>query len=200
MARRSWVSGGPSGAAREVPSGTRTGPTSGSAGAGAIAIARLIGGHPIDVPLIEKRDRGAAQRFFAQPLDIAGTGPKRIATGGHDAYLRDPRDAGSGAVPPDQPLEELWPGTGSSGCEAAVPLHATVRQSRLRSALPYRLRGAVAILPAGNPGERSGLAGESAARLPGELGGDLGHGRRLTIDRASTALPLPPLAIPRLVI
>lgn len=35
---------------------------------------------------------GAAQRFFAQALDLAGRTPERVTTDGHDAYPRAIRE------------------------------------------------------------------------------------------------------------
>ncbi len=42
--------------------------------------------------LSEKRDMAAAQRFFAQALDIAGHAPEQVTTDGHDAYPRAIRE------------------------------------------------------------------------------------------------------------
>ncbi len=49
-------------------------------------------GHLIDAMLSEKRDMAAAQRFFAQALDIAGHAPEQVTTDGHDAYPRAVRE------------------------------------------------------------------------------------------------------------
>jgi len=45
-------------------------------------------GNLVEALLSEQRDMGAAQRFFAQALDIAGAAPAQVTTDGHDA---DPR-------------------------------------------------------------------------------------------------------------
>lgn len=42
-------------------------------------------GNLVDALLSEKRDMAAAQRFFAQALDIAGIAPVQVTTDGHDA-------------------------------------------------------------------------------------------------------------------
>jgi putative transposase len=49
-------------------------------------------GNLVDVLLSEKRDMDAAQRFFAQALDIAGHAPQQVTTDGHDAYPRAIRE------------------------------------------------------------------------------------------------------------
>jgi len=56
-------------------------------------------GHLSDAMLSEKRDMAAAQRFFAQALDIAGHAPEQVTTDGHDAYPRAIRETlGSGVT------------------------------------------------------------------------------------------------------
>ena len=56
-------------------------------------------GNLIDALLSEKRDMDAAQRFFAQALDIAGRAPEQVTTDGHDAYPRAIRETlGEGAA------------------------------------------------------------------------------------------------------
>ena len=45
-------------------------------------------GNLVNVLLSEKRDMAAAQRFFAQALEIAGRAPEQVTTDGHDAYPR----------------------------------------------------------------------------------------------------------------
>ncbi len=45
-------------------------------------------GNLVETLLSEKRDMAAAQRFFAQALDIAGHAPEQVTTDGHDAYPR----------------------------------------------------------------------------------------------------------------
>ncbi len=49
-------------------------------------------GNPVDVLLGERRDMAAAQRFFAQALDMAGHAPEQVTTDGHDAYPRASRE------------------------------------------------------------------------------------------------------------
>jgi len=49
-------------------------------------------GNLVDVLLSERRDMAAAQRFFAQALDLAGQAPERVTTDGHDAYPRASRE------------------------------------------------------------------------------------------------------------
>ncbi len=49
-------------------------------------------GNRVEALLSEKRDMAAAQRFFAQALDIAGHVPARVTTDGHDAYTRAIRE------------------------------------------------------------------------------------------------------------
>ena len=49
-------------------------------------------GNLVDALLSEKRDMGAAKRFFAQALDLAGQAPERVTTDGHDAYPRAIRE------------------------------------------------------------------------------------------------------------
>ena len=54
-------------------------------------------GNLIEALLSERRDMAAAQRFFAQSLDIAGHAPEQVTTDGHDAYPRAIRETlGSG--------------------------------------------------------------------------------------------------------
>jgi len=43
-------------------------------------------GNLVDALLSERRDMAAAQRFFAQALDLAGQAPEQVTTDGHDAY------------------------------------------------------------------------------------------------------------------
>ena len=49
-------------------------------------------GNLIEALLSEKRDMAAAQRFFAQALDIADHAPEQVTTDGHDAYPRAIRE------------------------------------------------------------------------------------------------------------
>jgi len=49
-------------------------------------------GNLIEALLSEKRDMAAAQRFFAQALDLAGHAPEQVTTDGHDAYPRAIRE------------------------------------------------------------------------------------------------------------
>ena len=49
-------------------------------------------GNLVDALLSEKRDMAAAQRFFAQALDVAGGAPAQMTTDGHDAYPRAIRE------------------------------------------------------------------------------------------------------------
>src|SRR3954452_2121006 len=49
-------------------------------------------GNLVEVLLSEKRDMAAAQRFFAQALDIVGHPPAQVTTDGHDAYPRAIRE------------------------------------------------------------------------------------------------------------
>ncbi len=49
-------------------------------------------GNLIEALLSEKRDMDAAQRFFAQALDIVGRAPAQVTTDGHDAYPRAIRE------------------------------------------------------------------------------------------------------------
>ncbi len=49
-------------------------------------------GNLVDAWLSEKRDMDAAQRFFAQALDVAGPVPEQVTTDGHDAYPRAIRE------------------------------------------------------------------------------------------------------------
>ncbi len=46
----------------------------------------------VDARLGERRDMTAAQRFFAQALDLAGRAPEQGTTDGHDAYPRAIRE------------------------------------------------------------------------------------------------------------
>jgi len=56
-------------------------------------------GNLVDVLLSEQRDLAAAQRFFAQALDIAGRAPAQVTTDGHDADPRAIRETlGDGAA------------------------------------------------------------------------------------------------------
>lgn len=50
-------------------------------------------GNLVDVLLSERRDMDAAQRFFAQALDLAGQAPEQVTTDGHDAYPRAIRES-----------------------------------------------------------------------------------------------------------
>jgi putative transposase len=49
-------------------------------------------GNLVEVLLSEQRDMDAAQRFFAQALEIAGRAPTQVTTDGHDAYPRAIRE------------------------------------------------------------------------------------------------------------
>ncbi len=49
-------------------------------------------GNLVDALLSERRDMGAAQRFFAQALDLADRTPEQVTTDGHDAYPRAIRE------------------------------------------------------------------------------------------------------------
>ena len=49
-------------------------------------------GNLVDVLLNKQRDMAAAQRFFAQALDVAGLAPEQVTTDGHDAYPRAIRE------------------------------------------------------------------------------------------------------------
>jgi len=49
-------------------------------------------GNLVDVLLREQRDMDAAQRFFAQALEIVGHAPAQVTTDGHDAYPRALRE------------------------------------------------------------------------------------------------------------
>ena len=49
-------------------------------------------GNLADALLSKKRDMDAAQRFFAQALDIAGHAPAQVTTDGHDAHPRAIRE------------------------------------------------------------------------------------------------------------
>ncbi len=55
-------------------------------------------GNLVDALLSERRDMAAAQRFFAQALDLAGRAPKQVTTDGHDAYPRAIRETLGGDV------------------------------------------------------------------------------------------------------
>jgi len=56
-------------------------------------------GNLVDALLSEQRDMAAAQRFFAQALDLAGQAPEQVTTDGHDAYPRAIRETlGDGAI------------------------------------------------------------------------------------------------------
>jgi len=46
----------------------------------------------VEALLSEKRDRAAAQRFFAAALDVTGQAPVPVTTDGHDAYPRAIRE------------------------------------------------------------------------------------------------------------
>ncbi len=56
-------------------------------------------GNLVEALLSEQRDMAAAQRFFAQALDLAGQAPEQVTTDGHDAYPRAIRETlGDGAI------------------------------------------------------------------------------------------------------
>jgi putative transposase len=55
-------------------------------------------GNLIEALLSEQRDMDAAQRFFAQALDIVGHAPEQVTTDGHDAYPRAIRETFGGEV------------------------------------------------------------------------------------------------------
>ena len=55
-------------------------------------------GNLVEALLSEKRDMAAAQRFFAQALDVAGRAPTQLTTDGHDAYPRAIRETLGGDV------------------------------------------------------------------------------------------------------
>jgi putative transposase len=50
-------------------------------------------GNLVDALLSERRDMDAAQRFFAQALDLADHAPEQVTTDGHDAYPRAIRES-----------------------------------------------------------------------------------------------------------
>jgi len=43
--------------------------------------------------LSERRDMGAAKRFFARSVDVVGRSPEKVTTDGHDAYPRAIRES-----------------------------------------------------------------------------------------------------------
>jgi putative transposase len=49
-------------------------------------------GNLVEALLSETRDLAAAQRFFAQALDLVGHAPEQVTTDGHDAYPRAIRE------------------------------------------------------------------------------------------------------------
>jgi transposase-like protein len=49
-------------------------------------------GNLVEALLSQTRDMAAAQRFFAQALDIVGRTPEQVTTDGHDAYPRAIRE------------------------------------------------------------------------------------------------------------
>ncbi len=49
-------------------------------------------GNLVDALLSERRDMDAAQRFFAQAVDVVGHAPEQVTTDGHDAYPRAIRE------------------------------------------------------------------------------------------------------------
>jgi len=55
-------------------------------------------GNLVEALLRERRDMAAAQRFFAQALDIADRAPEQVTTDGHDAYPRAIRETLGGGV------------------------------------------------------------------------------------------------------
>jgi putative transposase len=55
-------------------------------------------GNLVDVLLSERRDMAAAQRCFAQALELAGHAPEQVTTDGHDAYPRAIRETLGPAV------------------------------------------------------------------------------------------------------
>ncbi len=55
-------------------------------------------GNLVDALLSERRDMDAAQRFFAQALDIASHAPAQVTADGHDAYPRAIRETLGSAV------------------------------------------------------------------------------------------------------
>jgi putative transposase len=55
-------------------------------------------GNLVDARLSPTRDMDAAQRFFAQALDLAGHAPTQVTTDGHDAYPRAIRETLGDAV------------------------------------------------------------------------------------------------------
>jgi putative transposase len=55
-------------------------------------------GNLVEALLSERRDMAAAQRFFAQALEVAEQAPEQVTTDGHDAYPRAIRETlGDGA-------------------------------------------------------------------------------------------------------
>jgi putative transposase len=50
-------------------------------------------GNLVEALLSEQRDMAAAQRFFAQALDMVGDAPAQVTTDGHDAYPRAIRES-----------------------------------------------------------------------------------------------------------
>jgi len=55
-------------------------------------------GHLVDALRSERRDRDAAQRFFAQAVDVVGHAPEQGTTDGHDASPRASRETSGSAV------------------------------------------------------------------------------------------------------
>jgi len=108
-------------------------------------------GNLVEALLRETRDMAAAQRFFAQALDIVGHAPAQVTTDGHDAYPRASRDAGRRSVPPDQPPEKQAGRAGPPQPHAAPRPAARLRRLRLGGALLHRLRGAAPVLPRPGP-------------------------------------------------
>jgi len=49
-------------------------------------------GNLVEALLSEQRDMAAAQRFFAQAVDVVGHAPEQVTTDGHDAYPRAIRE------------------------------------------------------------------------------------------------------------
>jgi transposase-like protein len=49
-------------------------------------------GNLVDSLLSERRDLGAAKRFFARSVEVVGHIPEKVTTDGHDAYPRARRE------------------------------------------------------------------------------------------------------------
>jgi len=160
-----------------------------STGAGAPCTAPSCGRAVSRTCLSRTRDLDAAQRFFAQALDVISHAPERVTTDGRDAYPRAIRATLESEVHhrlsryKDNRIEQAHHGIK----QRYVPCAAS--GVSCQRTLVHWVRGATPVFPTAHETGRVGLAGHATPPVPGPLGGGADRvGRRLTISTASFVL------------